>query len=81
MRDVTASIESEFRRYKALAEKAITQVSDADLAVAIGAESNSVGVIVKHVGGNLASRFTDFLTSDGEKPWRQRDGEFEPEDI
>jgi hypothetical protein len=78
MRDITASIESEYRRYKTLADKAIAQVSDADLTVAIGSESNPIGVISRHVGGNLASRFTDFLTSDGEKPWRQRDEEFEP---
>jgi hypothetical protein len=77
MRDLTASIESEFRRYKAMADMAMGQVSDADLVVVVGVESNPIGVIVKHIGGNLTSRFTDFLKSDGEKTWRQRDGEFE----
>lgn len=77
MRDVVASIESEYQRYKTMADKAMAQLGDADLLAATGEESNSIAVIVKHVGGNLASRFTDFLTTDGEKPWRARDEEFE----
>jgi len=62
---------------KALADRAIAQVSDDELFRAIDEESNSIAVIMRHVGGNLRSRFTDFLTSDGEKPDRNRDGEFE----
>jgi len=74
-RALIASIEGEYRRYKALGENAINQLPDAQLAEAAGA-SNSIATIVWHVAGNLASRFTDFLTSDGEKPWRDRDSEF-----
>ncbi|HVB39020.1 MAG TPA: DUF1572 family protein [Vicinamibacterales bacterium] len=65
------------RNYKALGERAIAQVADADLAAASNAESNSVAVVVKHLAGNMRSRFTDFLTTDGEKPDRHRDDEFE----
>lgn len=65
-----------FRKQKELAERAIAQVSDDDFFRTIDAESNSIAIIVKHVGGNLRSRWTDFLTSDGEKPTRDRDGEF-----
>ena len=65
-----------FRNYKKLAERALEQVSDEEYFKALDAESNSLAVIVKHVGGNLRSRWTDFLTTDGEKPDRDRDGEF-----
>jgi uncharacterized damage-inducible protein DinB len=65
-----------FRSYKKLAERAIEQVSDDEFFVSIDAESNSIAVIVKHVGGNLRSRWTDFLTTDGEKSDRRRDEEF-----
>jgi hypothetical protein len=75
-RSVIASTTAEFRRYKSLGEAAIAQVNEADLARATG-EDNSIAVIVWHIGGNLRSRFTDFLTTDGEKPWRNRDEEFE----
>jgi hypothetical protein len=72
-----AAIAGEFRRYRGLAEGALAQVGDdAALHRALGADDNSIAVIMQHVGGNLRSRFTDFLTSDGEKPWRDRDGEF-----
>jgi len=67
----------QFRKMKKLAEDAIAQVSDDELVVAVDAESNSIAVIMKHIAGNLRSRFTDFLTTDGEKPDRNRDGEFE----
>ena len=67
----------QFRRLKKLAEGALTQVSDDELFVSLDAESNSLAVIMKHMAGNLRSRFTDFLTTDGEKPDRNRDGEFE----
>jgi hypothetical protein len=74
LRDIVRS----FTNFKTLGEAAIAQVqSDADLHHQLGPESNSIAIIVKHVGGNLRSRYTDFLTSDGEKPDRNRDGEFE----
>jgi hypothetical protein len=66
-----------FRNYKKLAERAIDQVSDGEFFRTVDAESNSIGIIVKHVAGNLHSRWGDFLTTDGEKPDRNRDTEFE----
>ncbi|HSP16665.1 MAG TPA: DUF1572 family protein [Thermoanaerobaculia bacterium] len=75
MRQIVESIEGEFRRYKGLAEGAISQLSESQLQSRTG-ESNSVAIIMWHVGGNLKSRFTDFLTSDGEKTWRDRESEF-----
>jgi hypothetical protein len=66
-----------FRNYKALGEKAVVQTPDDALHTELDANSNSIAVIVKHVSGNLRSRFRDFLTSDGEKPDRNRDGEFQ----
>lgn len=66
----------EFRKYKALVEKALAQVSDKDFFRQIDPESNSIAVIMKHLAGNMRSRWTDFLTTDGEKPDRDRDGEF-----
>ncbi len=65
-----------FRYYKKLAEGAMQQVTDDQLFSALDAEMNSIAVIVKHVTGNMRSRWTDFLTSDGEKPDRDRDSEF-----
>ena len=71
-----------FRNYKALGDRALSQVSDADLHTLIDPDANSIAVVVKHLAGNLRSRFTDFLTSDGEKPNRDRDAEFEmPEQV
>ena len=69
----------EFRKMKAQAERALAQVSEAQLFREIDAESNSLAVIMKHMSGNMRSRWTDFLASDGEKPDRQRDTEFELE--
>src|SRR5258707_588642 len=66
-----------FRYYKNLAERAMAQCPDAALFTALDAESNSIAVIVKHMSGNMRSRWSDFLTSDGEKPDRNRDTEFE----
>ena len=66
-----------FRNYKKMAERAIEQVSDEEFFRTIDAESNSIAIIVKHIAGNLHSRWRDFLTSDGEKPHRNRDTEFE----
>jgi uncharacterized damage-inducible protein DinB len=70
------AIES-YRSYKKMAEKAMAQVSDEEFFASIDAEANSIAVIVKHIAGNLRSRWTDFLTSDGEKADRNRDTEFE----
>jgi hypothetical protein len=67
---------SVFRYYKKLAEGAMAQVSDAQLTEAIDGESNSIAIIAKHMYGNMRSRWTDFLLSDGEKPDRDRDSEF-----
>ena len=66
----------EYARWRALGEKALAQAPDGSLNTAPAQDSNSIAIIARHVGGNLTSRFTDFLTSDGEKPWRDRDGEF-----
>lgn len=66
-----------FKNQKALGERALEQVADADLHTALDPVDNSLAVVVKHVAGNLRSRFTDFLTSDGEKPDRDRDAEFD----
>lgn len=68
---------SSFRNYKKLAERAIEQVSEEEFFAMIDAEANSIAVIVKHIAGNLHSRWRDFLTTDGEKPDRDRDAEFE----
>ena len=67
---------SSFRAYKKLAEKAIAQLNDEEFFVTLDEEGNSVAVIMKHMAGNMLSRWTDFLTSDGEKPNRNRDMEF-----
>jgi len=66
-----------FRDYKKLAEGAMAQVTDEQLFAALDPEANSIAIIVKHMAGNMRSRWTDFLTTDGEKPDRHRDTEFE----
>jgi len=66
----------EYTRYRSIGEKALQQVSDEALNSVSGVENNSIATIVRHIRGNLLSRFTDFLNSDGEKPWRNRDSEF-----
>ena len=76
-RVLVALIEAEFLRYRALGEGALRQLRAEEM-VTHAAGANSAAVIVWHLAGNLESRFTDFLTSDGEKPWRHRDSEFEP---
>src|SRR5437762_10943037 len=78
MRDILSSIEGEWRRYKVLGEGALRQLHDDELGKSGPGGNNSIAVIVWHVAGNFKSRFTDFLTSDGEKPWRHRDAEFYP---
>jgi hypothetical protein len=70
-------VRRQFRGHKRLAEGALAQVKDEEFFVALDPESNSVAVIIKHLAGNMRSRFTDFLTADGEKPDRHRDQEFE----
>ncbi len=65
-----------FRYYRRLAERAMEQVTDEQLFIAIDEEANSIAVIVKHMAGNMRSRWTDFLATDGEKPDRDRDSEF-----
>jgi uncharacterized protein DUF1572 len=65
-----------FRYYKALAERAMAQVSDEQLFTMLDDESNSIAIVVKHMAGNMRSRWTDFLSTDGEKPDRNRDAEF-----
>ena len=72
------SIGGEYRRYKKLGEAVLDRLSDEELNQPLGPHGNSVTMLVWHLGGNLTSRFTDFLTSDGEKPWRNRDEEFQP---
>jgi hypothetical protein len=67
----------QMRGHKRLAESAMGQLEDADFFVALDAEANSIAILVKHMTGNMRSRFTNFLTSDGEKPNRFRDQEFE----
>ena len=66
-----------FRNYKKMAERAIEQVSDEEFFALIDSEANSIALVVKHIAGNLRSRWTDFLTTDGEKDFRDRDSEFE----
>ncbi|HVR99720.1 MAG TPA: DUF1572 family protein [Thermoanaerobaculia bacterium] len=72
LKDVTEQL----RQYKGLADRALAQVRDEDLFPTLDAESNSLAILIQHVGGNLRSRWTDFLTTDGEKPDRDRDSEF-----
>jgi hypothetical protein len=75
---LTKSFLDEYARYRATAEKAMAQVPDEALNRVLAADSNSIASLVRHISGNLISRFTDFMVSDGEKSWRDRDNEFEP---
>jgi hypothetical protein len=78
MRDIyLADIRRAFRNYRRLAETALVQVEDAQLSETLGNDDNSLAIVMQHIAGNLRSRFTDFLTADGEKPDRHRDAEFE----
>lgn len=81
MNDAAAHYLDEARRqlrgHKRMGEGAMSQLKDEEFFVALDPEANSVAVLVKHLAGNMCSRFTDFLTTDGEKPDRFRDGEFE----
>lgn len=71
------SLRKQFDYYKSLGDKTFEQLEEAQLFQDLSAESNSIAVIVKHLKGNMLSRFTNFLEEDGEKEWRQRDQEFE----
>jgi hypothetical protein len=72
---VSAAVNA-FEANKRMADRAVEQVPDDKLHIPLDANTNSIAVIMKHVAGNLTSRWTDFLTTDGEKPWRNRDDEF-----
>lgn len=71
----------QFRGYKRLGEGAIAQLKDDELFISLDPEANSVAILIKHLAGNMRSRFTDFLTTDGEKPDRHRDQEFEMNSV
>ncbi|MBT8322310.1 MAG: DUF1572 domain-containing protein [Eudoraea sp.] len=71
------NIKKEFTRYKTLGEKTFAQLAEADFHFRYAEEDNSIAVIVKHMAGNMRSRWTNFLTEDGEKSWRNRETEFE----
>lgn len=77
MSDFLTSTRKQFEYYKQLGEKAFDQLSDEKLFWQIDSESNSIATVVKHLWGNMMSRWTDFMTTDGEKEWRQRDAEFD----
>jgi len=81
MGNIIGSIESEYQRYRKLGEGAIAQLDDEELARKPAGAGNSVATIVWHLAGNLESRFTDFLSTDGEKPWRDRESEFLPRSV
>lgn len=76
MESYLTSVIKQFDYYKSLGEKTIEQLTDEQLFWLYNNESNNIATIVKHLSGNMLSRWTDFLTSDGEKEWRQRDQEF-----
>lgn len=75
--DYLTLLNKQFEQYKNLGERTFSQLSDPQLFWQYNDESNSIAIIVKHLWGNMLSRWTDFLTADGEKEWRQRDAEFE----
>ncbi len=81
MRTIIASIEGEYRRYKKLGDDAFAQLDEGQLCAPGPPGGLSAASIAWHISGNLASRFTDFLTADGEKQWRKRDSEFEERDV
>ena len=73
--EFVSAVVNAFEANKRLAERAVEQVPDEKLHVSLDPNTNSIAVIMRHVAGNLTSRWTDFLTADGEKPWRDRDAE------
>ncbi len=76
-KDYLATAIKRLKYYKELGDRTLAQLTEADLQFSPGAESNSIAVIIQHLHGNMKSRWTNFLTEDGEKPWRERDAEFE----
>ena len=78
IQDYLESVGKQFQYYKLLGEKTFAQLDEAALFCQYNPESNSIAIIVNHLWGNMLSRWTDFLSSDGEKAWRKRDEEFEP---
>lgn len=72
-----SSVQKQFQYYKTLGERTFQQLDEEDLFVQHNAQSNSIAIIVNHLWGNMKSRWSDFLTSDGEKEWRNRESEFE----
>lgn len=76
MNSYLTSLQKQFLYYKSLGEKAINQLEEEQLYLQFNPESNSIAILVHHLAGNMLSRFTDFLTTDGEKSWRNRDEEF-----
>jgi hypothetical protein len=81
VREIIASIEAEFHKYKLLAELAMGQLSDEELSKTLAVGGNTLTNLVWHLAGNLKSRFTDLLTTDGEKPWRDRVAEFQERSV
>lgn len=71
------SVKKQFLYYKTIGEKAIEQLEPQQLFIAVNEDTNSIATIIQHISGNMLSRWTDFLTTDGEKEWRNRDSEFE----
>ncbi|RKS02655.1 MULTISPECIES: DUF1572 family protein [unclassified Flavobacterium] len=71
------SVQKQFLYYKMLGEKAMEQLEPEQLFISVNDDTNSIAIIVKHLSGNMLSRWTDFLTTDGEKEWRNRDAEFD----
>lgn len=76
-REYLETIKEDFEKYKRIADAAMEQLNGDEIHYRGGEDSNSISILVQHISGNLASRFTDFLASDGEKEWRKRDTEFE----
>lgn len=81
MSAILDSIRAEYQRYQVLAERALDQVPDVAISAPGPGDGNSLATIAWHIAGNLRSRFTDFLTSDGEKPWRNREDEFAKREV
>ena len=78
IQEYLSSTRQQFKQYKVMGEKTFSQLQDADLFWQYNDDSNSIAIIANHLSGNMISRWTDFLTTDGEKEWRKRDQEFEP---
>jgi hypothetical protein len=79
MKDYLTGVRKQFEYYRSLGDLTMSQLSEDELFHQVNSTSNSVAIIVKHLHGNMLSRWTDFLTTDGEKDWRKRDDEFETE--